>query len=167
MKMITMVFVMGLAFCISFSSIGYAGMAKEGTAEYSAAFNSTSKVLAMEKERLQINFEGLGVVVTAPPECPLHKASYQFLGSAHVINGSSKNNGFLVWTRPNGEKVYATFESSGQMKGSTKGIATFIGGDGSCKGIEGGVEYTAIAVHPSAKGTAQKIIKAKVHWKIP
>ncbi len=121
----------------------------------------------MGKERLRLNFEGFGVVVNAPPESPFHRASYQLIGGGHAVNGATKNTGFIVWTRLNGEKIYGTLESSGPMKGERKGTITFVGGDGSCKGIQGGIEYTLIGVHPAAKGTAQSIVKAKAHWKIP
>lgn len=167
MKRATAILVMSLAFCLGLSSNLYAEMAKEGTAEYLAATCSTAKVLTMEKEHLQINFEGFGVIVNAPPEFPLHRASYQIIGGGHVIKGAAKFTSFIVWTRLNGEKIYGTIESSGPMKGERKGTITFVGGEGSCKGIQGGIDFTIQSVHPAAKGTSQSISKAKAHWKIP
>ncbi len=167
MKRALAILVMSLAFCLGLSSNLYAEMAKEGTVEYLAATSSTAKVLTMGKEHLQINFEGFGVVVNAPPEFPLHRASYHIIGGGHVINGAAKYTGFIVWTRLNGEKIYGTYESSGPMKGERTGTIAFVGGDGSTKGIQGGIDITVQGVHPAAKGTSQSISKAKAHWKIP
>ncbi len=168
MKKNLLALIVTLIICCCFSSLSIAEMAKEGEAVYHAGSSGTFSLLTMEKERSQVNYESLGVVIDAPENCPLHKATFRAMGSDHVFRGSSSGNGFLVWTRPNGEKIYATIEKTGKLPESSKGIATFVGGTGSVKGITGGVEFSTTAgIHPSAKATYQNILTAKIHWKIP
>ena len=168
MKKKSLALIVGLIFYCCFSSLSIAEMAKEGKAEYHAGSSGSFSTLAMEKERIQINYESFGVVIDAPENCPLHKATFRAMGSDHVFRGSSKGSGFLVWTRPNGDKIYATTEKTGKLRDSCNGIATFVGGTGSAKGITGDVEFSTTAgIHPSAEGTFQNILTAKIHWKIP
>ena len=107
----------------------YAEMAKEGRGDYKSAKSGTIEVLAMGKERLQMNFEELGVVVGAPENCPFHNASFRDMGSLHAINGKYEANAFLEYTYLNGDKVYAATKSEGVLgSGVSSGTAKLVGG---------------------------------------
>ena len=142
-----------------------AEMAKEGNGDYRSGKTGTPVVLAMEKERLQINFEEIGVVVSAPENSPLHNASFRSMGTLHAIKGKWKGNGFAEWTRPNGDKIYATFEGGG---GPSKSVVKFVGGTGTCTGIEGTMEVgNTPGIKPAKKGVYNGITVGKFNWKIP
>ncbi len=153
---------------IIFGNFADAEMAKEGSGEYRSAKISTFDVLPMEKERLQMNYEQTGVVVTAPENSPLYKATFRALGSLHAIKGKYKSPGFIVWTNPNGDKIYATFDSEGMLRGESKASCKLVGGTGNCAGIEGSIEITGEAgFKPSKKGTGYGISAGTFNWKIP
>ena len=146
-----------------------AEMAKEGSGDYRSGKTGTFEILAMGKERLQMNYEQTGVVVSAPENSPLHNASFRALGTLHAIKGKWKGSGFVVWTRPNGDKVYATSEGEGVLGGGPmKGVLKFVGGTGTCTGIEGTVELgNTPGIKPAKKGVYNGISVGKFNWKIP
>ncbi len=146
-----------------------AEMAKEGNGDYRSGKTGTPVVLAMGKERLQMNFEEIGVVVSAPENSPLHNASFRTMGTLHEIKGKWKGIGFVEWTRPNGDKVYATFEGEGVLGGGpSKSVLKFVGGTGTCTGIEGTMELgNTPGIKPAKKGVWNGISVGKFNWKIP
>jgi hypothetical protein len=146
-----------------------AEMAKEGSGDYRSGKIGTPVVLAMGKERLQMNFEEIGVVVSAPENSPLHNASFRNIGTLHAIKGKYKGSGFVEWTRPNGDKVYATFEGEGVLGGGpSKSVVKFVGGTGTCAGIEGTMETrNTPGIKPAKKGVYNGISVGKFNWKIP
>jgi hypothetical protein len=145
-----------------------AEMAKEGSGDYRSGKTGFPTVLAMGKERLQMNIEEIGVVVLAPENSPLYNASFRFLGSIHAIKGKWKGTGFVEWTRPNGDKIYATFEGEGALGGDSAGILNFVGGTGTCVGIEGTLEIKSIyGIKPAKEGIFSGISIGKFNWKIP
>jgi len=145
-----------------------AEMAKEGSGDYRSGKTGTPVVLAMEKERLQINFEEIGVVVSAPENSPFHNATFRDMGSSHVIKGKWKASGMVEFTCTNGDKIYTTFESQGVMGGPSSSINTIVGGTGACTGITGTLELkNTPGIKPAKKGISQNISVGKVTWKIP
>lgn len=118
-----------------------AEMAKEGSGDYRSGKTGTFELLTMGKERVQMNFEETGVVVSAPENSPLLNASFRGLGTVHAIKGKWKGSGFVEFTRPNGDKVYATSEGEGVLGGGpSKSVLKFVGGTRTCTGIEGSME---------------------------
>lgn len=153
---------------ITFGSVAQAEMAKEGSGEYRSAKTTTFDVLSMEKERLQMNYEQIGVVVIAPENSPLYNASFRFLGTLHAIKGKYTGPGFIVWTNTNGDKIYATCEVEGVLRGASKGVITFVGGTGGCVGIEGIMKINGLpGIKPSKKGIGFGISVGEFNWKIP
>jgi hypothetical protein len=146
-----------------------AEMAKEGSGDYRSGKTGTFEVLAMGKERLQMNYEQTGVVVSAPENSPLHNASFRVLGTLHAIKGKWKGSGMVEYTRPNGDKVYTTYEGEGVLGGGpSKSIHTFVGGTGTCAGIEGTIEHkNTPGIKPAKKGVYNGISVGKFNWKIP
>ena len=111
------------------------------------------------EERVQINFEEIGVVVGVPENCPLFNASFRDIGTLHAIKGKFTVTGFVEYTIPNGDEVYGTVKGKGDMaQGGTTGEVEFVGGTGTCNGITGTLEYEPGAQVKSAKeGTYQGI----------
>jgi hypothetical protein len=75
----------------------------------------------------------------------------------------------MVFTRPNGDKIYATIDTGGKHgEGISKGGAKFVGGTGECTGIEGEIfTKPRPQTQPSKQGSYQQIVLNKVTWKIP
>jgi hypothetical protein len=123
----------------------------------------------MEKERFQMNYEEMGVVVEAPENSPLFYASFRSLGTLHGIKGKWKSSGFVEWICPNDDKIYATYKGDGvRGVGPTKVLLTFVGGTGACSGIEGTIEMKGTpGIKPSKKGHYNGISVGKLNWKIP
>ncbi len=165
----SMTIMFALLLIITTGTVVGAEMAKEGSGDYRSGKTGTFEILAMGKERLQMNYESTGVVVSAPENSPLHNASFRVLGSLHAIKGKWKGSGFVEWTRPNGDKVYATSEGEGVLGGGPmKGVLKFVGGTGTCTGIEGTVEIgNTPGIKPAKKGVYNGISVGKFNWKIP
>ena len=108
-------------------------------------------------------------MVSAPENSPLYNASLRTLGSLHAIKGKWKGSGFIGWTRPNGDKVYATSEGKGVLGGGpSKSVVKFVGGTGTCTGIEGTMELgNTPGIKPAKKGVYNGISLGKFNWKIP
>ena len=164
----SMMIMFALLLIITTGTVVGAEMAKEGSGDYRSGKTGIFEILAMGKERLQMNYEQTGVVVSAPENSPLHNASFRVLGTLHAIKGKWKGSGMVEYTRPNGDKVYAVYEGSGVMGGPSSGVITFVGGTGTCAGIEGALEMkNTPGIKPSKEGTYADITVGKFNWKIP
>jgi len=165
----TMAFLLALLLLISVGTVFGAEFAKEGSGEYRSAKNTNPTVLTMGKERLQMNYEQLGVVVSAPENSPFHNASFRVVGTLHAIKGKWDGNGMVEWTCTNGDKIYSTFEAQGALGGGpSSSLNKIIGGTGAFTGITGTLEIKGVpGIKPSKKGTFQSISVGKVTWKIP
>lgn len=161
-------FILALLLLITAGTAIGAEMAKEGNGDYLSGKTSIPVFIAMGKERLQMNYEQTGVVVSAPENSPLHNASFRVLGTLHAIKGKWKGPGFVQWTRPNGDKVYATFEAKGVLGGASSSVLKFVGGTGTCTGIKGTLKINgAPGIKPAKKGVHVGISVGKFNWKIP
>jgi hypothetical protein len=169
MRKIIVASMLAVVLSFAFMPISNAEMAKEGEASFINAYSATFKAIPMGKERLQMNYEGTGLVVETSADSPFHNTSFHFLGTLHAIKGVYKDSGFAMYTLPNGDKIYGTFKGSGTLgKGDRKATGTLVGGTGKCTGIEGGWQYAgAGSFRPAKKGTFQGKAKGTVHWKIP
>lgn len=169
MKRLNVIGSMALLSLILISSISFAEMAKEGSGDYRSVKTGTVSVLPMGEERVQMNFEEIGVVVGAPENCPLFNASFRDIGTLHAIKGKSIVTGSIEFTIPNGDKVYGTINAEGVLaQGGSTGIVEFVGGTGTCTGISGTIAYKPGAqVKPAKEGTYQTLTVGKMNWKIP
>ena len=164
----SMTILFALLLLISAGTVFGAEFAKEGSGDYRSGKTMTPSVLTMGKERGQMNFEEIGVVVSAPKNSPFHNATFRDIGTAHVIKGKWKGSGMVEWTSTNGDKFYATFEAQGVMGGPSTSIGTIVGGTGTCTGITGNFEIkNTPGIKPAKKGIFQGISVGKVTWKIP
>ena len=171
MKRIIIASVLVLVLSVAFGPGANAEMAKEGSGQYKAVYSSTFKALPMEKERFHSIYEAVGLVLEAPADSPFYNATFYVVGSMHAIKRVFKDHrGFIRYTCPNGDKIFATYTGSGELGVSKKVTYTFVGGTGQYAGIEGGAELTGGKVprfpHPT-KDARIGMSVGKVHWKIP
>ncbi len=171
MNRIIVSFILALFLFVAFVSVSNADMAKEGSGNYKRAISYTFKVIAAEKERLYMTFDFTGVIAEAPADSPLFNATFHALGALEAIKGAYKESGFLIYYRPNGDKVYTTWQASGTLgvKSADRKITiTFVGGTGECAGIEGGGELTGVGgLKGPTKNVRASMSVGKFHWKIP
>jgi hypothetical protein len=167
MRKIAITSVLAIVISVVFLTISYAEMAKEGSGSYGSAKSGSMTVLPMEKERLQANYEEIGIVVEAPENCPLYNASFRDIGTLHAIKGKLTGTGFIEFTTPNNDKVYGTFDVDG-MLGKAGGVIKFVGGTGTCTGITGTIEFKpGPPIQSGKEGTYCARSIGKVNWKIP
>jgi len=169
MKKIILASVLSLALLVVFGLDAKAQSAKKGTYSATEYHSGTFKVLVMGEERLHMTYEHMGVIINDAGKGFAHNSSVHCLGALHAVKGIKvQENGFMVGTDPDGDKVFTTYKvTSGKVPVSSKGTFTFVGGTGKWTGITGGGEFTWSAVHPAAEGTYQGITKSKGHWKLP
>lgn len=165
----SMTIMFALLLLISAGTVFGAELAKEGSGDYRSGKTGTFEILAMGKERLQMNFAETGVVVSSPENSPLYNASFTNIGTLHAIKGKWKGSGFIEFTRPNGDKIYGTSEGEGVLGGGpSKSVIKFVGGTGTCNGIEGTMEIrNTPGIKPAKKGVYNGISLGKFNWKIP
>ena len=169
MKRILVASVLVLVLSVAFGPGANAEMAKEGSGGYKSAMSYKFKVLSWEKERLYMTYDVTGVMAAAPPDSPLYNATFHALGALEAIKGAYKDGGFIIYNRPNGDKVYSTWQATGTLGGSDRKITiTFVGGTGECAGIEGGGILTGVSgLRPATKKMRQSMSVGTFHWKIP
>ncbi len=158
-----------LILLVGFVPAANADMAMEGSGQYKGVYSFTFKAIPMEKERLQMTYEAVGLVVEAPADSPFYNATFYVIGSLHAIKGVYKDHsGFIRYTCTNKDKIFATYIGSGEFGVSKKVTYTFVGGTGQYAGIEGGAELTGGKGFPHpTKSDRIGMSVGKVHWKIP
>ena len=151
------------------ASVIYAEMDKEGSGHYRSGKSGTFEVIALGKDRFQLNYDETGAIVEAPDNSPFINATYRTIGTQHGFDGKFKGNGGLVLTRPNGDQIFGVLEFEGVVaSGIETGIIKIIGGTGECAGIEGTMELLPRPMSKTSKeGEYQGIGVGKITWKIP
>jgi hypothetical protein len=167
MKKAFVALVVSLFVSASWSLVFAAEMAKEGESNYKGAASATFKALPMEKERVELQFEVIGVMVEAKDDSPLYNATMYGLGELHGFKGAYEERGFVRYTRPDGDQIFSTYEAKGKMGGERKVKITFVGGTGKCVGITGSAELTGVSLRPPKEGVTTSVSVGKFNWKIP
>ena len=142
-------------------------MAKEGSITGKNYISGTYKVLPMGKERLQMNYEGAGVIVADAGKGFLHNSATYIMGALHAVKGVFEETGFMVITPTDGDKVYATYKGSGTLGKAAKGTWTYVGGTGKYVGIEGAGEFTRYALQNAKEGVFTSMSLTKGNYKLP
>jgi hypothetical protein len=160
--------IFALILLVAYGPAAKADMAMEGSGNYKSVFSMTFKVLPMEKERFQTNYEAVGLVVEAPANSPFYNATFYVLGGLHAIKGVFEYSGFIRFTCTNKNNIFATYKGGGEFGVNKKVTYTFVGGTGQFVGIEGGAELTGGEdfPHPTESHRIGMSV-GKVHWKIP
>jgi len=143
-------------------------MAKEGSSTGTAYYVSTyPKDLSHEKERVQVIYEAIGIQVADDEASPFHHTSIQCVGAAQVVKGVSKEMGLCTATRPDGDKIYVSYEGTGKRGVGVKVTYKIVGGTGKCAGITGSGEADRKSLQRPTKDHGASISKHKYSWKIP
>jgi hypothetical protein len=170
MKRIILSSLLALILLVAFVPVANADMAMEGSGNYKSVMSYTFKFISAEKERLYMTYDLTGVIAEAPADSPLFNASFHALGALEAIKKDYKDGGFIVYYRPNGDKIYTTWQATGTLGGTDRKITiTFVGGTGECAGIEGGGELTGVEplYNKPTKKVRVSMSVGKFHWKIP
>lgn len=142
-------------------------IAKEGSASGKTYWTGSFDVLPMGEERVQMNYVGHGVSVSDNGKGIFHNASGHVVGGLHAVKGAYEDSGFCTFTRPDGDKVFFTYKTSGTLGKSAKGTFTYVGGTGKFVGIQGGGEFTRYSLRPPSKGFFASFSVSKTNWKLP
>ncbi len=122
MKRIILVSILAVAVLVAFVPISNAEMAKEGSTSGKTTWIVHLKFLPMGIERAQINYKGYGVSLSDTGEGLLDKASAYVLGGLHAVKGKYEDDsGLIVYTRPDGDQIFATYKCSGMTGKVGKG----------------------------------------------
>lgn len=142
-------------------------LVKEGSLIGKNYMSGTSAVIAMGEERLQMNYEGAGNLVSDAGKGFLHLASAHVLGTLHAVQGAFEETGFMVITATDGDKVYSTYKSSGTFGKSAKGTFAYTGGTGRYTGIQGEGEFTRYPLRNANEGVWTSMSIVKANYKLP
>lgn len=163
---ISMTIMFALLLIITAGTIG-AEMAKEGSGPGVTYYTSTSQVLAQGKENFAANYDARGVSGSDDDTSPFYGTSGQCVGTFRGIKGEFKELGLCTYTRPNGDKIFMSYEAAGKVGAPVKGTFTLVGGTGECDGITGNGEFTRTSIKGPAEGIGASISKSTASWKIP
>ena len=167
MKKIILTSILTFVLLVAFGPMAYAEMAKEGSTSGKTYWITKFTIFPMGKELAQINYEGWGVAVSDTGEGLLHNASSHVVGGLLVVKGLYENDSGLVsLTRPDGDKIFLKYKTSGVAGKSGKGTLTYVGGTGKFVGIQGSGEFTRHMLRPPAKGFGASFSVTKSNWKI-
>jgi hypothetical protein len=163
-----LVSILALALLVTFVPISNGEMAKEGSTSGKITWIIHFTFLPMGQERVQINYEGYGVALSDTGEGLLNNASAYVVGSTHSFKGRYEDDsGMVVFTRPDGDKIFATYKASGLAGKTGKGTTTYVGGTGKFAGIQGSGEFTRYMLQPIKKGAVGASLNiTKGTWKI-
>jgi hypothetical protein len=167
MKKTLMVVVLSLVLLTSAGFVFGAEIPKEGSATVTIGFTGAYQILPLGKEYLQNNYDARGVVTTDNEASPLYMASVQCVGAVKAIKGEYKEFGLCIYTRPDGDQIYGSYEGTGKMGGSAKGATTWVGGTGKYEGMTGSAEWTRTSLRGPVKGAGASFLKMTYNWKIP
>jgi hypothetical protein len=143
-------------------------MAREGSISSRATWAVSMTALPMGEELVQINYDGYGVAASETGKGLLHNASAHVVGGMLIQKGIYNNDsGLICYTRPDGDQIFLTYKTSGQMGKGAKGTGTIVGGTGKFEGITGTMEFTRFQLRPPAKGAGASFSLGKGTWKLP
>jgi len=164
-----MIFAMTLSLLlIAFGSAAQAQIPKEGSISCLAGDSGMHKALSMGKERVQVNYELLGVFISETGEGFVHNASVRCMGTLHAVKGVHEGGGGgCVHTCPDGDQWFTVYTTSGQLGRALKVTGTIVGGTGKLSGIQGREEWNITEVRPAAEGTFQESSIIKISYKLP
>ena len=142
-------------------------MAKEGTTSGKLIVTGKSQALSMGQQRVQMNYDVCGVIVTDDPKSPFNNRPIHAIGSLHAIKGDFQDSGFMVTNFPNGDKVFSTYKASGNFMTGAKGTYTYVGGTGKFEGIQGSGEFTRHSLGNATEDTWTSLNIMQINYKLP
>jgi hypothetical protein len=145
-----------------------AQMPKEGITSFTSVYSGTFKILAMGQERVQMTYEFMGASIGNTPNDFNHNSSFRCIGAFQAVKGEyNDGSAFCVATRPDGDKIFSTYKTTGKLGSGYKGTYTLVGGTGKMAGIQGNGEFTGSDLRPAAEGSFQGYTIQKGQYKLP
>lgn len=87
-------------------------------------------------------------------ERPLNHSSFRCIGGLHAVKGEFKDEtGSCLFTTPDGDQAFSTYEGAGQVVRGAKMTFTWVGGTGKLTGMEGTGESTRGNVRTAVQAT--------------
>lgn len=167
MKRIILISILAFMFTLVLVRISNGQMAKEGSGTGKTFYSIHYTMLPMGEEVVQVNYECFGVSQGETEDNIFHNASVHVVGGTLAIKGAYENDsGLMCFTRPDGDQIFATYKSAGQIGKASKGTYTIVGGTGKLVGIRGKGEFTRFMLRPAGKGVGAGYSIAKGSWKI-
>jgi hypothetical protein len=113
-----------------------------GSQEVSGPFTS----MHLGTDRLHLTWDVTGVRTSDSGDI-LHNAKVRCLGSFLAVNDIFDNElDSCIYTRPDGDQVFAVVKGTGKVGGEALGTVTLVGGTGKLVGITGSMEFTRTSV---------------------
>jgi hypothetical protein len=167
MKKVIVASIIAFVLLSAFGLVAYGEMAKEGKLSGTVTYAGTHKFYPLDKERVVMVYENMGVRVSDSRKGPFHGMSTRNVGIMYFEEGVGKLRGYIINADKDGDKVIMELtEEASQTGQPASGTGKIIGGTGKFKGIEGNMEYTRRGMRPVEKGTHQSISRGKGTWKI-
>jgi len=168
MKRVIVASILSFVLLLAFGMVAYGEMAKEGSLSGTNTYAGTHKMIPLDKERLILVYENMGVRTSDTGEGPFHGVSTRNQGIMYFEKGVGRLRGYIISVDKDGDKIIAELTEENSKLGGppTSGTGKFIGGTGKFKGIQGKYEYTRQNMRPIAEGTHQAVSKFKGTYKI-
>ena len=167
MKRIIVISILAFICTLVLIPISNGQMAKEGSGKGKSFYILNFTMLPMEKEVVQVNYEGYGISQGETEDNIFNNASIHVVGGTLATKGSYENDsGLISFTRPDGDQIFATYKCAGQLGKTGKGTYTIVGGTGKLVGIQGQGEFSRFMLRPPAKGVGASYSTTEGSWKI-
>jgi hypothetical protein len=145
---------------------------KEVSETCTTTYYITSKILPLGEGIFYMTYEAIGTAVSDTGGGLFHNATSRILGAMKIEKGIYKDErGWGVYNLQNGDKVFKTYEMSGEVKpggiGLAKGTATFTGGTGKAAGIQGSFNINRTTVRSAVEGVGQAYYKGEIKYTLP
>jgi hypothetical protein len=145
---------------------------KEVTEAVTMAVYVTPKMLPLDEGRVRMHYDAIVIVLSDTGSGLFHGATIHALGGFTLEKGKyNDDRGSGVYNLQNGDKVFFTIASTGEMKpeggGEQKGIQTFTGGTGKCAGIKGSNTFIRYQLRPAVEGIMTLYMKGTIKYTLP
>ena len=147
---------------------------KEVSETGTTTYYATSKVLPLGEGIFYMTSEAFGTNINDTGGGLFHNATVRILAALKIEKGIYKDErGGGVYNLQNGDKVFFTYEMSGEAKpggiGFGKGTATIPGGTGKATGIKGSfnINRTMLRSPLALEGVGQAYTKGEIKYTLP
>lgn len=167
------ILILGLSLVLFLTfGINVQAQSKEMSEPFTSAWYATSKILPLGEGVVFLTYEGFGTNVTDTGGGLFQNATARNLAAMKIEKGIYKDErGWGVWNLQNGDKVFYTYEMSGEAKpggiGYGKGTGTITGGTGKATGIQGSFNINRTMVRSALEGIGQAYTKGTIKYTLP
>jgi len=167
------ILILGLSLVLLFTfGINVQAQSNEVSEPFTAVWYAPSKILPLGEGIFYMTSEAFGTNINDTGGGLFHNATVRILAALKIEKGIYKDErGGGVYNLQNGDKVFFTYEMSGEVKpggiGFGKGTATITGGTGKAAGIQGSFDVNRTFVRTALEGVGQAYTKGKFKYILP